>query len=242
MENKVAEAVTDLKQYISHLKENGVSEVQMDPAKLDALGKVPGPTEARPQPEPPAPTASQTDLPTDRNRAIENINARIASCQDCPLWETRTKTVPGEGCLDPDLMFIGEAPGKDEDLQGSPFVGRAGKLLDRLITRMGYTRDEVFIGNICKCRPTENYQMKKDRPPQAEEMEACIHYLKEQILIIRPKVIVALGNTAMEGLFGFRGITKRRGKWLEYEGIPTMPTYHPSYLLRGGGDQGKRFW
>jgi len=226
------EIIDDVAKYLRHMQNNGSDGVAIDPAIFDA--QTAKPEQRRGKSEP---TAS-----ADRAANLREIAGRIDQCRDCPLGETRNKTVPGTGCLDPDIMFIGEGPGRDEDLQGLPFVGRSGKILDRLIKRMGYSRDQVFIGNIVKCRATEDYQMKKDRAPSTEEMGACIHYLVEQISQVRPKVIVTLGNTALEGLFGFRGITKRRGKWLEYEGIPAMPTYHPSFLLRGGGDQGKRFW
>lgn len=230
------EVIEDVEQYLRHMKETGTDKLACDPSVLDAA---PAP---RRQNGPRTESNASTQVVVDRDAALAQIAARIDNCRDCPLGETRSKTVPGTGCLDPDIMFIGEGPGREEDQQGVPFVGRSGALLDRLIKRMGYSRDHVFIGNIVKCRATEDYRMKKDRAPSSEEMEACIHYLADQIAVVRPKVIVTLGNTAMEGLFGFRGITKRRGTWLEYEGIPAMPTYHPSFLLRGGGDQGKRFW
>lgn len=123
-------------------------------------------------------------------------------------------------------MFIGEAPGADEDEQGLAFVGRAGQLLTKMIAAMGYTREEVFIANICKCRPPNN------RTPTFEEMAACIPFLKRQIAIVHPKVIVALGNTALLGLLGTPGIMRLHGQWKKFEGIPLMPTYHPAYLLR----------
>ena len=127
-------------------------------------------------------------------------------------------------------MFVGEAPGEDEDLQGLAFVGRAGQLLTKMIQAMGYTREEVFIGNILKCRPPEN------RLPLPDEMETCLPYLRAQIAVLKPKVIVTLGATALRGLLkidtSVTGITRLRGKWLSYEGVDLMPTLHPSYLLR----------
>ncbi len=174
--------------------------------------------------------------------SLEELAARINSCRQCPLHQWRTNAVPGTGCSTPDILFIGEGPGKDEDAQGIPFVGRAGELLTRLIIKMGYTRETVFIGNIVKCRPTVDNEGTRDRPPEPEEMAGCLPYLKKQIALLKPKVIVLLGNTAMQGLFGYKGITKYRGKWLVYEGIDTMPTYHPSYLLRNGGGNSKPFW
>lgn len=123
-------------------------------------------------------------------------------------------------------MFIGEAPGADEDRQGLAFVGAAGQLLTKMIEAMGYTREQVFIGNILKCRPPDN------RTPVPEEMATCLPYLKAQIALLKPKVIIALGATAVRGLTAIStGITKLRGTWLSFEGIDLMPTYHPAYLL-----------
>ena len=175
-------------------------------------------------------------------QALADIAREIAQCAKCPLHQTRTRTVPGQGNPRAELMFIGEGPGFEEDRQGLAFVGRAGELLTRLIVRMGFARDEVFIANIVKCRPTENGDGLKDRKPSESEMHACLPYLRRQIAAIRPQAIVALGATAVEGLIGLTGISKLRGTWREYEGIPLMPTFHPSYLLRGGGDERERYW
>ncbi|MDD4735216.1 MAG: uracil-DNA glycosylase [Kiritimatiellae bacterium] len=193
---------------------------------------------AKPAVKPVAVVVNSDSLPD----SMEALAERIASCRQCPLHQWRTKTVAGAGCANPDVLFIGEGPGKDEDMQGIPFVGRSGELLTRMIIKMGYTRDTVFIGNIVKCRPTVNNEGMRDRPPTPEEMEGCLPYLKKQISLLKPGVLVLLGNTALQGLFGYKGITRHRGKWLEYEGIPTMPTYHPSYLLRNGGGNSKPFW
>ena len=157
------------------------------------------------------------------------IAASVAECRECNLALTRGKAVPGEGNPDrPDVMFVGEAPGRDEDVQGRPFVGRAGQLLDKMIAAMGYRREEVFIANIIKCRPPQN------RTPTPEEMAVCIPYLRRQIAFVRPKTIVALGATAFKGLSGdpLANISRRRGTWCSFEGIPMMPTFHPAYLLR----------
>ena len=124
-------------------------------------------------------------------------------------------------------MFVGEGPGADEDAQGRPFVGRAGQLLTKMIEAMGYRREEVFIANIVKCRPPNN------RAPKPEEMEACMPYLRQQIALIRPAIMIGMGATAIKGLLGkTAGITRLRGTWQEYGGIKLMPTFHPSYLLR----------
>jgi DNA polymerase len=138
-------------------------------------------------------------------------------------------------------MFVGEAPGADEDEQGEPFVGKAGQLLTRIIQTMGFTRDSVYIGNILKCRPDMPGQTAGNRKPTPQEMQTCIPYLHEQIDLIRPKVIVALGGTAIEGLLGKTvGITKLRGQWKTYRDTPLMPTYHPAYLLRNQALSEKR--
>jgi uracil-DNA glycosylase len=161
------------------------------------------------------------------NSELTKIAGEISSCKKCVLHKTRTKTVPGQGNSHPEIMFIGEAPGADEDEQGLAFVGKAGQLLTRMIEAMGFVREDVFIANIAKCRPPEN------RQPTPEEMETCIPYLKQQIAAIRPKVIVALGAVAVKGLLqDFTGISKLRGTWMKFDGIDVMPTYHPAYLLR----------
>ena len=164
----------------------------------------------------------------DVSEALKEIAARVSVCKKCRLCEKRTKTVPGQGAINPEIMFIGEGPGADEDRQGLAFVGRAGQLLTKIIEAMGYTRDQIFIGNVVKCRPPDN------RTPLPDEMETCLPYLREQIALLKPKVIVALGATALKGLFPDTkmGITKLRGQWMSYEKIDVMPTYHPAYLLR----------
>ena len=166
--------------------------------------------------------------PMGTSTTLEGIAAEIASCRRCGLCETRTKTVPGQGNGEsPLVMFVGEGPGADEDAQGLAFVGRAGKLLTQMIAAMGFNREELFIGNIVKCRPPGN------RVPTPEEMAGCIPYLKRQIAIVKPKLLVCLGATAARGLVKeSRGITRVRGQWREFEGIPVMLTYHPAFLLR----------
>ena len=139
----------------------------------------------------------------------------------------------GVGNIDAQLMFVGEAPGADEDEQGEPFVGAAGQLLTKIITATGLSRADVYIANILKCRPDTPGQSSGNRKPRPEEMATCIPYLHEQIDLIRPQVIVALGATAVEGLLGKTvGITRLRGHWQTYRDTPLMPTYHPAYLLR----------
>jgi len=154
--------------------------------------------------------------------------ALIAStCTKCRLARTRTQVVYGVGNPNADLMFIGEAPGRDEDLKGEPFVGRAGQLLTDIIKAMTLTRDDVYITNVVKCRPPEN------RNPEPDELDACRPYLRRQVDLIQPKVIVTLGKFALQSLTGKTfSISAIRGQWLDYEGVKVMPTYHPAYLLR----------
>lgn len=170
------------------------------------------------------------------------IQARVSVCIKCPhLARTRTQTVFGVGNPDAEIMFIGEAPGADEDARGEPFVGRAGQLLTRIIETMGFARAEVYIANVLKCRPDMPAGAPGNRPPTPLEMQTCLPYLAEQIGIVRPKVLVALGATAVEGLLGSRGVMRElRGKWQSYEETPLMITYHPSYLLRNQSQSEKR--
>ena len=169
------------------------------------------------------------------------IDEEIRSCTKCRLHERRRNAVPGAGSGSADIMFIGEGPGEQEDVQGLPFVGKAGQLLTKIIQTMGLSRETVYIANILKCRPDTPGQSAGNRKPTPEEMQTCIPYLHEQIDLIRPKVIVALGATAVEGLLGKTiGITRLRGQWRIYRGIPLMPTYHPAYLLRNQAPIEKR--
>ena len=161
------------------------------------------------------------------NREMKRLKHEVAACKKCKLHITRTNTVFGSGNEKAELMFIGEAPGRDEDAQGLPFVGKAGELLTRMINAMQFDRSEVYIANIAKCRPPDN------RVPEEDEVKACLPYLEAQIDQIKPKIIVLLGATALKSLLGDKlQITKVRSTWLEYKGIKVMPTYHPSYLLR----------
>jgi DNA polymerase len=161
------------------------------------------------------------------SKGFEILRSQIASCQQCTLCETRTQTVFGVGSPTADLMFVGEAPGKDEDLQGIPFVGRSGQLLTKMIEAMGSNRDDVFIVNILKCRPPEN------RNPSPFQIEKCSPYLKQQIAMVKPKVICTLGNFATKTLLQTEtSIAKIRGQKFKYEGVILIPTYHPAYLLR----------
>ena len=180
--------------------------------------------------------------PKEKAAAFNILRERALVCVKCPhLASSRKNVVFGVGSIDAQLMFVGEAPGADEDEQGEPFVGNAGQLLTRIISATGLSRADVYIANILKCRPDTPGQSAGNRKPTPDEMATCIPYLHEQIDLIRPKVLVALGATAVEGLLGKTiGITKLRGQWQTYRGTPLMPTYHPAYLLRNQAMSEKR--
>lgn len=188
--------------------------------------------EATPAPGPRAKLPEYT--PTQKADMLKNLNEEVRNCTECQLGDSRTNTVFGEGDPGANLMFVGEAPGADEDASGRPFVGRAGALLTKMIEAMGLTREDVFICNMLKCRPPNN------RAPGPQELQCCWSFLVRQLQIIQPKVIVTLGNPATHGLLDTKvGITKLRGNWQSLpnigdglEGIDVMPTFHPAYVLR----------
>lgn len=173
-------------------------------------------------------TPTPTELALAQAQTLEQVRAVLGDCPRCKLCETRTHIVYGEGNPTADLMFIGEGPGEQEDEQGRPFVGKAGQLLDKIIEAMGLKRSDVYIANVVKCRPPSN------RVPEPDEVGACEPFLFRQIEIIKPKVIVALGGTALKALLhnDTVGITRARGHFTEYRGTKLMPTFHPAYLLR----------
>jgi len=172
------------------------------------------------------PNGSSLSL-TDKEKILAPTKAKALACTDCRLCKTRKSVVFGDGSLEADLVFVGEGPGRDEDEQGVPFVGAAGKLLTKIIEAMKMKREEVYICNVVKCRPPEN------RPPEQDEIAACSGYLQAQLLTIRPKVICALGRTAASALLETEApMGVLRGKTLEWKGIPLIVSYHPAYLLR----------
>lgn len=181
--------------------------------------------------------------PEARSAALAELKSQILACTRCShLVASRHSVVFGVGDPEAKILFVGEAPGADEDLCGEPFVGKAGELLTKIITAMGLTRDTVFIANILKCRPDTPGQSSGNRKPTADEMATCFPWLERQIDLIQPRVMVALGATAVEGLLGkgAAGITQLRGSWQVHRGIPLMPTYHPAYLLRNQALSEKR--
>ncbi len=199
-----------------------VEPVRLEPAE-PPREQAPGPA-----PAPKLPTAN-SQLPTEeRQHRLTVLADEVKACTKCVLHVERQQTVFARGNGSSGLCFVGEGPGADEDAQGFPFVGPAGQLLDKMIAAMGILRDDVYVCNIVKCRPPKN------RTPEPEEMSACMPYLTEQLSLIEPQVIVALGKTAVQGMFGTaEGITRIRGRWRLYQGrIAVMPTFHPAYLLR----------
>ncbi|MBW2609334.1 MAG: uracil-DNA glycosylase [Deltaproteobacteria bacterium] len=183
--------------------------------------------------DPPALSASALDYLHDKGEVshlspLDDLRRSVEGCKRCKLWNSRTRLVFGEGAPHSRLVFVGEGPGREEDLAGRPFVGEAGKLLTRIIEKgMGLKREEVYICNVVKCRPPNN------RDPERDEIETCIPFLKQQIKIIRPEVICTLGRIAGQQLLGrdFK-ITRERGVWHSFMDIPVMPTFHPAYILR----------
>jgi DNA polymerase len=181
---------------------------------------------AKPKAGPPA-YPWEKDWPAD----FQAFRDEVLGCKRCGLCSTRTQVVFGTGPVRTPLMFVGEAPGQDEDLQGEPFVGRAGQLLTNTLKKFGVERSQVFIGNILKCRPPGN------RTPAPDEMASCMPWLQRQIATIQPKLICGLGNIAVQTLLVTKtGITKLRGKLTEAQGVAFLPTFHPAYILRNMND------
>ena len=250
-------------EHLQHLKEQGVRHVPVPAQTLASLAQSRGPAVAAARPVPakpvnavPAPAAVVAPVtsaapvvapkvvidPQVKAAAMLELRERALACVTCEhLANSRKNVVFGVGDINSSLMFVGEAPGADEDAQGEPFVGAAGQLLTRIIQTMGLSRQTVYIANILKCRPDTPDQASGNRKPTPSEMNACIPYLHSQIDLIQPQVLVALGATAVEGLLGkTEGITRLRGKWQTYRGVPLMPTFHPSYLLRNQALSEKR--
>ncbi len=215
---------------LEELKRSGITHIEVSRETLEELGK-PVCLEGEPPGEP-RQSAAQQELrpPASDDVAAElgSIEATAKACVKCDeLARCRHSVVFGVGTPRAELMFIGEAPGHDEDMEGEPFVGRAGELLTKIIQAMGFKRSDVYITNVLKCRPPQN------RTPLPEEVQNCLPYLLSQIELIKPKVIVALGAVALRALLDVQlGITKMRGHWYNFRGTPIMPTFHPAYLLR----------
>jgi uracil-DNA glycosylase family 4 len=228
MEQELLNLLADTKKQLEHLRVLGVEGIQCAVAVAPPIQieqRVPAPAQS--------PTSLFGDFaPSPRKlepsaESFEQIHAEIGDCTRCPLHQERTHVVHSEGNRRARLMFVGEAPGADEDAQARPFVGRAGQLLTKIIEAIGLKREEVLIGNVNRCRPPGN------RPPTPEEASICKPFLLREIAVAQPEVIVVLGNTAMKNLLDTReGITRLRGRFQDYQGIKVMPTFHPAYLLR----------
>jgi uracil-DNA glycosylase family 4 len=214
-------------QVLEDLKRSGVTHVDVSSKTVEELGKPPV-AAAIPSAGPNSPLGTAAATIADPTAELAAIEARAKVCVKCnELSRCRTNVVFGTGNPRAEIMFVGEGPGHDEDIQGLPFVGRSGELLTKIIAAMGFRREEVYIANVVKCRPPEN------RKPQPDEIANCLPYLLSQIELIQPKVLVALGATAVQGLLDVQlGITKMRGHWYTFRDIPIMPTFHPAYLLR----------
>jgi uracil-DNA glycosylase family 4 len=237
---ELASVAASLRAYLEWQQDTGAMGIPRKArAAPTAQAQAPATTNAEAPPAPalapaPAPAPAPARAPAAPPRSLPVIAAEASTCTKCSLSETRTNVVFARGNPEAKLVFIGEAPGADEDAQGLPFVGRAGQLLDKMIGAMGLDpAKDVYVCNIVKCRPPGN------RTPTPAEIETCIPYLHEQLAAIDPKVIVAMGNTAVGSLLGTKlGITKVRGQWKLYRGkSPVMPTYHPSYLIRPSAQQ-----
>ena len=253
-------AVESIVDELKRLKESGVTRVYLEDASVTGLKRalhsrfVRAHTgEGSPSGNPDGLAAAAAAVPLqppqlaipggDKSTRLEWLRHRVLHCPVCNA-NTRPgkKVVFGVGNLNADVFFCGEAPGADEEIQGEPFVGRAGQLLTRIIETMGLARADVYIGNIMNWRPA-TVSGHGNRPPTAEEMTYCLPYLKAQVEIVSPKIIVALGGTAVNGLLGpdpSRRMGNTRGRWFEFEGTPLLATYHPSYVLRNGSLSTKR--
>jgi DNA polymerase len=239
--NDYARVLESTENHLIALKAEGIRFVTVQAETLADL-RCPPPLVRTPQVlETPGVEAVAAIEPVDKIAAMTELRGRTFVCLKCPhLAGSRKNVVFGVGNITAALMFVGEAPGMDEDREGEPFVGAAGQLLTRIIKTMGLSRETVYIANILKCRPDTPGQSSGNRKPTADEMKTCLPYLLAQVELIQPKVIVALGSTALEGLLGKTEIGKLRGHFQSFRDIPLMPTFHPAYLLRNQALSEKR--
>lgn len=221
-QDEVKGLLASLKVYLEDLRESGVDGLPYAAPAADVVR---------------APETNEVAVAAGGTRTtLEEIRTELGECGRCGLGKTRTNLVFGVGNPQARLVFVGEAPGRDEDLQGEPFVGEAGQILNRIINRMGLKRDDVYICNVLKCRPPGN------RNPDPPEIEQCGRFMLRQVKAIAPEVVVALGTFAAQILLGTKApISKLRGHFHDYHGIPLMPTFHPSFLLHNKNDK-EKFW
>jgi uracil-DNA glycosylase family 4 len=227
--NTLTQLIDETIAALEEMKRSGVTHVEVSRKTLEELGRFGvGPLPSAGAGQIGETPRGGTRPTTEAAPELARLESRARACVLCKeLARCRANVVFGVGNPQAELMFIGEAPGADEDEQGEPFVGRAGQLLTKIIQAMGYRREDVYIANVLKCRPPEN------RTPQPDEVTNCLPYLISQIDLIKPKAIVALGATALRALLDVQiGITKMRGHWYTFREIPIMPTFHPAYLLR----------
>ncbi len=231
--------IDQLHDFLDYKKETGFQTLEISPETLAELCSIETPNVATRQ-APPAPATKRPTLsrpvieikPKENNvitgKTLEELTDQIRTCSACPLHTTRKNTVPSEGKpTRPDILFVSDFPDDEEDEQGQFYVSEAGKLLEKMIGAMGYKRDNTYITNLVQCRPPNN------RIPHQDEILACTPYIKAQIAHLQPKLIVALGKIAVEGLLNKKvAITRLRGTWQTYDGIDLMPTFHPGYLLK----------
>ncbi len=237
--------IDQLQDFLEYKKEEGFQTLEISPETLAELkptnlprriAKKAGATPPSAKPAAKAPALAKPVVATKAvessvvvtGKTLDEIAGQIRTCSACPLHTSRKNTVPGEGnATRPDILFISDYPGEEENEQGCFYTSEAGELLEKMIGAMGYKRDDIFILNLVQCRPPSN------RIPHREEILACAPYLKAQIALIQPKLIVALGKTAVEGLINEKvAITRMRGTWKTYDGIDLMPTFHPGYLIK----------
>jgi DNA polymerase len=241
---EAAAIAAEAARHLEWLRDAGVREVEPRAAKAGPAAAVPAPAAATAPVAAAAPAAVPATAPAagpyslaDKGCGSEGllaIRTGLGECQRCKLAGGRTRLVFGVGNPKAELMFVGEGPGGDEDLQGEPFVGKAGQLLTKMIEAMGFARTEVYIANVVKCRPPGN------RDPEQDEIDACEPFLKAQIAAIGPRVVVALGRFAVQTLLrDGTPISRQRGRWREYQGVKLMPTFHPAYLLRNPPEKAK---
>ncbi len=231
--SELQDLALELRRQLAWQESDGTRGLLRSPGPAQPAEKAPAPAR-RPESAPaPAPVSDATP---GAEQTLEQVRAELGACTRCKLCKARKNIVFGVGNPRAELVFVGEGPGEEEDRQGVPFVGAAGQLLTKMIEAMKFSRDSVYICNVVKCRPPGN------RNPEPEEIAACEPFLKAQLGVIKPKVIVALGKFASQTLLrDTTPITRMRGQWRSYEGIPLMPTFHPAYLLRSP-DEKKKAW
>jgi uracil-DNA glycosylase family 4 len=241
MSDELNQIALELRRHLAWQEQDGTRTILKDPKAPPVLSApaaaqpAAAPAQARPQerrpatPAVPPPAAPVIDGP---RRTLDEVRRELGDCQRCKLCKGRKTIVFGVGNPRAELVFVGEGPGAEEDAQGVPFVGAAGQLLTKMIEAMKFKRDDVYICNVVKCRPPNN------RNPEPDEIEACEPFLKAQLASLQPKVIVALGKFAAQTLLrDATAITRLRGQWRTYQGVPLMPTFHPAYLLRQPGEK-----